>query len=133
MPANTSPIFPVAPIVGIASLVSATPVTSGANITGTTGLTLLTATSTNGTRIDSIVVRAQGTTVASKVQIWVYNGTISYLFDEIVIPANTASTTVETYYVSRGYTNVTLTPTTQLYVSQTVATNVNIFAYGGTY
>lgn len=133
MPANTAPIFPSAPVVGVATLVSATPVTSGANITGTTGLAQLTATSTNGTRVDSIVVRAQGTSVASKVQIWLYNATTSYLFDEIDIPANTASTTVDTYYVSRGYTNVTLPPTYQLYVSQTVATNVNIFAFGGTY
>jgi len=133
MAANTSPIFPGAPVVGIGTLVSATPVTSGANITGTTGLTQLTATSTNGTRVDNITVRAQGTTVASTVYIWVYNGTTSYLLDMIDIAAVTSTTVVDSAYVSRGYTNLTLPPTYQVYVSQTVATNVNVFAFGGTY
>jgi len=133
MAANTSPIFPGAPVVGIGTLVSATPVTSGANITGTTGLTQLTATSTNGLRVDNITVRAQGTSVASTVYIWVYNGTTSYLLDMIDIPAVTSTTVVDSAYVSRGYTNLTLPPTYQVYVSQTVATNVNVFAFGGTY
>lgn len=133
MPANTSPIFPGAPIVGIATLVSATPITSGANISGTTGLTELVTTSTNGTRVDNIFVRCQGTSVASKVDVWIYDGTTSYLFDELDVPAVTASTTVDTAYISRGYTNLTLPPTYKVYVSQTVATNLNVFAFGGTY
>jgi len=133
MPANTSPIFPAAPVVGIASLVSATPLTSYANITGTTGLVQLTATATNGTRVDNLVVKAQGTTVSSTVSIWLYDGTTSRIFDEIDVPALVASTTVDSFVVSRGYTNLTLPPTYQLFVSQTVATNVNVFAFGGTY
>ena len=133
MPANTSPIFPLTPIVGIGTLVSATPITSGANITGTTGLAQLTATSTNGTRVDNITVRAQGTSVASTVYIWIYNGTTSYLFDMFDIPAITSTTVVDSAYISRGYTNLTLPPTYQVFISQTVATNVNAFAFGGTY
>jgi hypothetical protein len=133
MPANTTPIFPAAPVVGIASLVSATPLTSYANITGTTGLVQLTATSTEGTRIDNIVVKAQGTTVSSTVSIWLNDGTTSRIFDEIDVPALVASTTVDSFVVSRGYTNLTLPPTFRLFVSQTVATNVNVFAFGGTY
>lgn len=133
MPANTSPIFPAAPVVGIASLVSATPVTSYANITGTTGLIQLTATSAEGTRVDNIVVKAQGTTVSSTVSIWINDGTTSRIFDEIDVPALVASTTVDSFVLSRGYTNLTLPPTFRLFVSQTVATNVNVFAFGGTY
>jgi hypothetical protein len=133
MPANTLPIFPAAPVVGIASLVSATPVTSYANITGTTGLVQLTATSAEGTRVDNIVVKAQGTTVSSTVSIWLNDGTTSRIFDEIDVPALVASTTVDSFVVSRGYTNLTLPPTFRLFVSQTVATNVNVFAFGGTY
>jgi hypothetical protein len=133
MPANTTPIFPAAPVVGIASLVSATPVTSYANITGTTGLVQLTATSAEGTRVDNIVVKAQGTTVSSTVSIWLNDGTTSRIFDEIDVPALVASSTVDSFVVSRGYTNLTLPPTFRLFVSQTVATNVNVFAFGGTY
>jgi len=133
MAANTQPIFPLTPVIGVGTLVSATPITSNANITGTTGLVQLTATSTNGTRIDNITVRAQGTSVASTVYIWIYNGTTSYLFDMIDISAITASTTVDSAYVSRAYTSLTLPPTYQVYISQTVQTNVNVFAFGGTY
>lgn len=133
MSANTTPIFPSAPVVGIATLVSATAITTETNITGTTGLVQLTATSTNGTRVDNITVRAQGTTVASKLDIWLYNGTTSYLLDEIDIAALTPSTILDTVFVSKGYTNLVLPPTYQLYISQTVQTNVNVFAFGGVY
>ena len=133
MAANTSPIFPLTPIVATNSLVSATPITTGANITGTAGLALLVPTSTNGTRVDNITVRAQGTTVASTVYIWINDGTTSRLFDQIDIAAVTATTTVDSAYVSRGYTALTLPPTYTVYISQTVATNVNVFAFGGTY
>ena len=133
MAANTSPIFPASPVVGLAALVSATPLTTYTNITGTTGLVQLTATSVNGSRVDNVVVKALNSTVASKVTIWLYDGTTSRVFDEIDVPANTSSTTVATFSLSRGYTNVTLPPTYQLFVSQTVATNVNVFAFGGTY
>jgi hypothetical protein len=133
MPANTLPIFPAAPVVGVTSLIAATPVTSYANITGTTGLVQLTATSAEGTRVDNIVIKAQGTTVASNLTIWLNDGTTSRVFDEIDINAITATTTVDSFVVSRGYTNLTLPPTFRLFVSQTVATNVNVFAFGGTY
>lgn len=133
MAANTSPIFPLTPIVASGSLVSATPITTGTNITGVTGLTALVPVSTNGTRVDNITVRAQGTTVASTVYIWINDGTTSRLFDMIDIAAITATTVVDSAYVSRGYTNLTLPPTYTVYISQTVATNVNVFAFGGTY
>jgi len=133
MPANTSPIFPLAPIVGIATLTSATAITSRANITGTTGLVQLTATSTNGTRIDAITVKGKGTTVVSCVDIWIYNGTTSFLFDEFDVTAISASTTVDSFTLSRTYSTLVLPPTYQLYISETVATDVTVFAFGGTY
>jgi len=133
MAANTAPVFPISPIVGIATLVSATAITSLANITGTTGLVQLTATSTNGTRVDQITVRSQGTSVASELCIWVYNGTTSYLYDIIDVSAVTASTTTDPFTSSKSYTNLVLPPTYQLYVSETVQTNLNVFAFGGNY
>lgn len=133
MPASTSPIFPNVPIIGIASLVSATPVTSRAQITGTTGLVKLTDTSTNGTRIDAIEVVAQGNSTTGLQTIWIYNGTTSYMFDEISIATVTANTVTSAAANTITYTTLTLPPTYQLYVSQQVASNVSIFAFGGQY
>jgi hypothetical protein len=133
MPASTSPIFPSAPIIGIASMVSNTAVTARTNIVGTTGLTQLTANSTNGTRIDFIEVQGQGTTVATIVDVWVNDGTNSYLVDEISLAAATANTTVVASSNTIAYTRLTLPPTYRVFVSQQVSTNVTVFAFGGTY
>jgi hypothetical protein len=133
MPVNAAPIFPVAPIVGIATLTAATAVTTRANIVGTTGLVLLTATSTFGTRIDQITIKAKATSVASNVFIWVYNGTSAFLFDELDVVAITASTTADSYTLSKTYNNLVLPPTFQLYVSETVQTDLTVFAFGGVY
>jgi hypothetical protein len=136
MPANTTPIFPLAPIVGIATLTSASAITSRANIVGTTGLVQLTATSTNGTRIDAITITAKGTTVANIISVWIYNGTTSFLYDEIAVTAITPSTTTLAFTTTVTFTDLTLPPTYQLYISEQVGTSnadFNIFAFGGTY
>ena len=136
MAANTNPIFPLTPIVGIATLTSATAITSRANITGTTGLVQLTATSTNGTKIDAITVTAKGTTVANIVDIWIYNGTTSYLYSEIVVSAITPSTTTVGFTTTVTYNNLVLPPTYQLYISEQVGTtsaDLNVIAFGGQY
>jgi hypothetical protein len=133
MAANTTPIFPLTPIVGIGTLTSATAITSRANITGTTGLVQLTATSTNGTRVDAITVKGKGTTVASILSVWIYNGTTSFLYDEFDVTAITASTTVDSFVLIKTYNNLTLPPTYQLYISEQVQTDLNVYAFGGQY
>lgn len=133
MPANTKPIFPLAPIVGIATLTTATAITSRANITGVTGLVQLTATSTNGTRVDAITVKGKGTTLASNVFIWIYNGTTSFLFDEFDVTAVTATNTTDSFTLTKSYNNLVLSPTFQLYISETVQTDINVLAFGGVY
>lgn len=133
MPAGTSPIFPQVPIIGIASLVSNTAVTSRSVIAGTTGLTQLTANSTNGTRIDFIEAQGQGTTVATIIDVWLNDGTNSYLVEEIVLGAATANTTSLASTNTVSYTKLTLPPTYRLFVSQQVSANVTVFAFGGTY
>ena len=133
MAANAQPIFPNSPVIGIATLTSATALTSRANVTGTTGLTQLTPTSTNGKRVDSITVKGKATTVASNVFIWMYNGTTSFLFDEFDVTAVTAANTTDSFTLTRTYTNLVIPPTYQLYVSETVQTDVNVFAFGGDY
>jgi hypothetical protein len=133
MPAGTSPIFPQVPIIGISSLVSNTAVTARTVISGTTGLTQLTANSTNGSRIDAITIKGQGTTVATIMNVWINDGTNSYLYDEISLGAVTANTTVASVSNTINYTNLTLPPTYRLFVSQQVSANVTTFAFGGTY
>lgn len=133
MPANTAPIFPAAPIVGIATLTAAAAITSRANIVGTAGLTQLTAASTNGARIDAIVIKGKGVTVASNIGIWIYNGTTSFLYDEMDVTAITAANTTDSFLLQRNYTNLVLPPTYQLFISETVQTDLNVFALGGVY
>lgn len=133
MAANINPIFPVAPVVGIATLSLASVITSRANIAGTTGLTELTPTSTEGKRIDAIQVKGKGTTVASQLFVWIYNGTNSYLYDEITIDAVTAGDTAESFSYTRTYQNLVLPATYKLYISETVQTDLTAFAFGGDY
>jgi hypothetical protein len=133
MTANTTPIFPLTPLVGIVSLTSPTPVTSRANITGTTGLTQLTSTSTNGKRIDRIAVKAKGSTVSATLFIWMYNGTTSYLYDEITLVPITASNTQSSDFEYKDYINLILPPNYQLFVSTTIQQDINVFAHKGDY
>lgn len=138
MAANTVSITPVAPVIGIATLVTPTALTTRTNITGTTGLTQLTPTTTNGKKVPLITVQSTGNSSAGSLFIWLYNGTTSYLMDEILITAITASTTVAAFTTYRDYTtywnsSIVLPPTYQLYVSITVQQNMTILAHGGDY
>lgn len=135
MAANTSPIFPVSPVIGIATLTSPTPITTRANIAGTTGLTQLTPVSTNGRRIDGIRVKGKATNSATNVCIWLYDGTTSHLIDEIDLAAVTAANTTDSVSAVRVYsdTGLALPATYKLYVSVTVAADINVFVLGGDY
>lgn len=135
MPASTTPIFPNAPTIGIATLTSPTAITSRANITGTTGLTQLTPVSTNGKRIDGIRVKGKATNSATNVFVWLYNGTTSHLIDEIDVAAITVGNTTDSVSVVKVYsdTGLVLPPTYQLYVSVSVAADLNILALSGDY
>lgn len=122
--------FPQSPIIGIASLVAPAAITSRANITGTTGLVALTTTSTDGTRIDGINIKGAGTTALGIISVWLYNGTTSYLIDEISCAAVTPSAILAGDFNSRLYYNFTLPPTYQLFVSSTISQNYNVTALG---
>jgi hypothetical protein len=133
MAANTSPIFPASPVIGIATLTAAAAITTRTNIVGVTGLTVLTPVSTNGRRVDTIRVKVKATSVASNLFLWLFDGTTSYLIDELDITAVTAANTTDSFSLTRSYSDLILPPTYQLYVSQTVQTDLNVFAMGGAY
>ena len=131
MPANTTPIFPLTPIIGIGDTIAT--LTSRAKITGTTGLTQCTATSTNGLRVDAITVKLAATSAAAQVLIFIYDGTTSFLFDEIPVTAITASNTVASYVYTRSYAYLVLPPTYQIFAATTIAQNTDVFVHGGEY
>ena len=133
MTMTATPIFAQTPIVAIATLTSPTAVTARTNIVGTTGLVKLTDTSTNGLRIDAITVKSKGTSLAGLVMIWLYDGTTSHLIDEVDLSAITASTTLASFVSNKYPSGWTLKPTQQLYVSVSVAQDLNVFAFGGAY
>lgn len=133
MTMTATPIFAQTPIIAIATLTSPTAITARTNIVGTTGLVKLTDTTTNGLRVDSITVKSKGTSLAASLFVWLYDGTTSYLIDEIDLSAITASTTLASLVGSKYPNGWTLKPTQQLYVSVTVAQDLNVFAFGGAY
>ena len=113
---------------GIATLTSPTAITSRANITGTTGLVQLKATATNGTKCYEIKYKAKATTTAGQLCIWRYNGTTSFIETEIPIYGITASTTVAAESGRVTFDNLELLSTESLWVSVTVANDMNVFA-----
>ena len=134
MAVTSTPIFPQTPSMDVATLTGATAITGRGNITGTTGLVALVPATTNGYRLDSLTLKWKGSSVAGMVGIWVYDGTTSYLWKEFDAGAVvTASTTVGAKEMSTDYTNVVLTSTKSLWVSQTVSQDLTVFAVGGVY
>ena len=139
MAMTNSAVFPQTPATEIATLTTATAITSRANITGTTGLVQLTAIPvTNPKRVDCLVVKSKGTSLAGQLYIWLYDGTTSYLYDEIDLTAITPSTTQDSTQVVRSYIgslqgSIQLKVTQQLYVSESVQQDLTVFATTGQY
>lgn len=134
MPMTSTPIFPQTPDLEIATLTTPTAITSRANITGTTGLVVLVATATNGKRVDNIIVKSKGTSLAGLLFLWVYNGTTSFLIDEIDLTALTPSTTAASMIAVKSYSWLNIKAATEsLYISTTVQQDLNVFASTGAY
>jgi len=140
MAMTNAAVFPQGPDTEIATLTTPTAITSRANITGTTGLVQLTALPvTNPKRCDAIVIKSKGTSLAGILSVWMYNGTTSFLYDEIDLSAVTPSTTVDSLKVTRNYLStetqgsIQLGLLDQLFVSTTVQQDLNVFATTGQY
>ena len=140
MAMTNAAVFPQTPATEIATLTAPTAVTSRANIVGVTGLVKLTDLPVgNPKRVDSIVVKGKGTSLLGSLYIWLYNGTTSFLYDEIPLTAVTGSATVASFSASRSYVTVEaqgsiqLSVGQQLYISTSVAQDLNVFATTGQY
>jgi len=97
------PAFAVTPRIAAVNIASANTNRDG---TGTVA-TLITGAST-GTRIAEIVVQAKATTTAGMVRVFLYDGSVYYLFDEVSIAAATVSASVKGTRVSTTYNNLVL-------------------------
>lgn len=92
MAGNVNPIFVATPKIGMGRISAANTARDG---TGTT-VDIITG-STNGTRVDRVHVRAQGTTTAGMVRLFIYDGTNVRFWDEISVTAITPSATVQVF------------------------------------
>jgi hypothetical protein len=98
MTANTKPIFALTPQIGL-GVIS----TANTNRDGTGTIVSIFTAGLNGAHIDKIKIKAQGTTTAGIVMLFLLDGTNTRLWQEIVIDAITPSTSVASF-------EITLTP-----------------------
>jgi len=106
--------------------IGATGLVSRFHITGTTGLTLLAAAGTNGTQINSILIKAEpntnGVNTASVVYVWEYDGTTSWIVDEIQVTTTTPSTTAPSFQTRVYYSGWIIPINHSIYVSNSINT-----------
>jgi hypothetical protein len=127
-------ITPQRPMSRHANLTAATALTSRAPIAGVGGLTALITTgqNTDGVQINSIKVKgasnAQSATTPLVVYVWQYDGTTSWLVDEIVVTAVTPSTTAASFQTQTYYNGWIMAAGHGLYVSSSVTTVVSTSA-----
>jgi hypothetical protein len=126
----TSPAFISTPRIGRLSLSTANTATDG---TGTINDLIVGVSA--GTRILSVNVQGTATTVASLVNLFLWNGTTWDLFDQITISNATGSNTVRAYRLVTAYTDLVLPSATwKLGATITVAPTtgtVRVAAFGG--
>lgn len=80
--------------------------TANTNRNGTGTIVSVMTGATNGTRIDDIYIVATGTTTAGVVRLFISDGSNIRLWQEIIVPAITPSTTVQVF--SQALINVGL-------------------------
>lgn len=71
--------------------------TANTNRNGTGTIATVFTAGTSGSRIDDIFIVATGTTTAGVVRLFVNDGTTSWLWQEIIVPAITPSTSVAVF------------------------------------
>jgi hypothetical protein len=141
MAANTAPIFPLTPVSQGLSVVSASAITARTAIVGTTGLSLCYTAGANGSRIDTIILQATGTTLAGLIDFWIYDGTTSRLIYEAVVTVVTPNTTTTVGFnmaiattLFNGGIPLTIPTTYALYCSSQVASQlIGVVTNGGNY
>lgn len=134
MPANTSPLFSLTPVLSCAQVSVA-----NSNRDGSTGTYVDVVTgAANGTRIDYIRIKAAVTTTAGMVRLFLYDGTSTRLYTEILVTAITASATVASFESSLNLVFTTGRPIIlksgdKIKANTEKAEAINVIAFGGSY
>ena len=117
---------------------SATLTTADTSLTAPTTVGTIVTAGASGTRIDYIEVQGVATTVASLVNLFIYDGTSYILWNQVPVQAVTSSTTALAFSMplsSNGNANImplTLPTGYSLRATVSVAqTGVRVTAYGG--
>ena len=127
----STPNFTGTPRIGVASVS-----TANTNRDGTGTIVDIITGVAAGTKINEVVIKSTGNPADSIVTLFVYDGTTSWLFDEVDLgdPA-AASATVTGYRINVFYDNLILPSSShKLQAAITVAPTagvVNVFALGG--
>jgi hypothetical protein len=98
----TQPQFAATPVVGQVTISAANSARDGTN-----AVNVLSAASA-GTKINRVIVEAGGTTTAGTVRLFIHNGITSFLFDELLVAAITASAAVVAFRAERSYSDLVL-------------------------
>ncbi len=128
---NTTPVFIRTPKIGAVAISTANTNKDG---TGTIG-TVFTA-GTDGSRIHRIVIEAITTTTAGMVRLYIYTGSVYFMWKEISVTAATPSATVQAFISTTElfYEDALILPTSySLRASTHNAETFNVIAEGGDY
>lgn len=126
----STPAFAATVVVGSGLITGA-----DTSLTAPTTTTTIVTAGSSGTKIEEIVFQGTGTTVASVLNVFRYDGTTYHLIDQVLITAVTSSTTAVAFRAVRQYANLLLANGDTLRVSQTVsstaADRLKVTAFGG--
>lgn len=105
---------------------------TGTAAAAATVLGLVIAAGSSGTRIDEIRAQISVTTasVASTVNLYVFNGTTHFLFDQMTITAVTGSASAETWGMVRSYQNLVIPSGHEIRVTIGASNTLRVTAFG---
>lgn len=147
MATTPTPIFPQTPLAKPLSLANVGACTTRAptitSALAAANIFELLPVSANGRKIDAIQVNGcasaiGGATTAGLVQIWMWDGTLAFLVDEIVVSAVTPSATTPAFTITKSYANLVMPAAYKLFASTTVGTSaatnaLEVTPFGGDY
>jgi hypothetical protein len=118
---SANPAFASAVNVGAKKLT-----TFDTSLTGPTTYQTVFTGGSSGSRVEEITVQGAGTTVAAVVNLFLYDGSTWYLFDQFSVEAVTSSTTATAFRKARQYQNLMVPTGWTLRASHTVTGNDNL-------
>lgn len=123
----SNPVFAVTPRIGITQVSVA-----NTNYDGTTGTYAdVIIGAATGTRIAEIVIQAAATTTAGMVRLFITNGVITRMFDEVSVAAATVGASTKATRVSTTYNNLILPNASWKIIASTHnGVAINVFALG---